>query len=260
MVMVYVPAGEFMMGSESGDDDEQPVHVVSLDGFWIDQTEITVAEFRHFVSETGHETTAEDQGWAWVWVESANDWQEVDGAAWNQPSGPGSEANPDHPVTQVSWHDAFAYCAWAGARLPTEAEWEYASRGPEALTYPWGNQFDGALLNYCDRRCLLEWADDDRDDGYVLTAPVGSYPGGASWCGALGMAGNVWEWGQDWYGSEYYGDSPSRNPAGPSSGEYRTLRGGSWADHPSTGRGANRDWYGPADTGSDTGFRCARGS
>ena len=230
MVMVYVPAGEFEMGSIGGDDDEQPVHTVALDGFWIDRTEVTKAQYEQCVA-AGACTPCY-----------------------------GDSAYDDYPAIYVTWYQAETYCGWAGGRLPTEAEWEYAARGPEARVFPWGDEFDGTRLNFCDANCERDWADETVDDGYAETAPVGSYPAGASWCGAQDMAGNVWEWVADSYASDYYGRSPSQNPTGPSSWEYRGLRGGSWGFDPYYVRGANRDCFVPSNTYGHIGLRCAMSS
>jgi len=228
MTMVYVPEGSFPMGSEEGDDDEKPVHEVSLDAFWIDRTEVTNAKFAQFVEATGHETMAEKGGGGYAY--SNGEWQKTEGADWQHPSGPGSDLNglEDHPVVHVFSYDAEAYCEWAGARLPSEAEWEYAARGPEGLIFPWGDGFDGEKTNFCDVNCPFDHADQESDDGYAFTAPVGSYPEGESWSGALDMSGNVWEWVNDWYNENYYADSPERNPQGPDSGEGKRPRGGGW--------------------------------
>ena len=123
--------------------------------------------------------------------------------------------------------------------------------------FPWGNEFDGMRLNYCDVNCPLETRATEYDDGYALTAPVRSHPSGASWCDALDMAGNVWEWVVDWYDSDYYGHSPSRNPIGPSSGEDRVLRGGTWHSTQEYVRTASREHYKPGTRTSEAGFRCA---
>ena len=139
-----------------------------------------------------------------------------------------------------------------------EAEWEYAARGSERFVYPWGNELDGTRMNFCNVSCGLSHADKRANDGYAKTAPVGGYPNGATWCGALDMAGNVWEWVADWYDRDYYRRSPSWNPVGPSSGERRVLRGGSWFDVPSFTRGANRYWDEPDDQDLVFGFRCVK--
>jgi serine/threonine-protein kinase len=216
MVMVYVPGGEFEAGSDDDGvdytlqlcdeyrhdcerewfEDEQPMHPVALDGFWIDQTEVTNAQYRQCVEAGDCDPPPNSSS-------STRDFYH------------GNSTYDDYPVIYVSWHQANAYCEWAGTRLPTEAEWEYAARGTDGWEYPWGNAVpDATLLNY---------------NGNVGdTTAVGSYPDGASWCGALDMAGNVWEWVADWYASDYYRRSPSHNPTGPSSGEYRVLRGGAW--------------------------------
>jgi formylglycine-generating enzyme required for sulfatase activity len=252
--MVYVPGGTFPMGSDDADldyalqlcneyrdgcewawfEDEQPLHDVTLDGFWIDQTEVTDAQYARCVAHGDCEES-----------------QSADDAGLN---------GDDHPVVGVSWHDAAAYCEWAGARLPTEAEWEYAARGEKGSIFPWGDTFDGTRLNFCDANCRLDWADETVDDGYSRTAPIGSYPSGASWCGALDMAGNVWEWVAHCYESDYYARSPSESPVSPEEGDSKVMRGGSWFIYPPNVRSANRNWGIPDLTAYDGGFRCARGS
>ena len=134
---------------------------------------------------------------------------------------------------------------------------EYAARGPDAHTFPWGDGFDATRLNYCDRNCFLEWADGQGDDGFVLTAPVSSFPDGASWMGAVDMAGNVWEWTADWYDPEYYDIAPSSDPRGPGSGVQRVVRGGGWDDTFDFARAANRHVYAPDRPQNYLGFRCA---
>ncbi len=259
--MVSVPAGEFIMGSDDDDvdyalqlcntyygdcaresfEDEQPQHTVYLDAFYIDKTEVTNAQYRKCVEAGACDPPAES-------------------GSCTRDAYYGDSAYDDYPVIYVSWHQAETYCAWAGARLPTEAEWEYAARGPEGRVFPWGNEFDGTRLNYCDANCEFDWADETVDDGYADTAPVGSYPTGASWCGALDMAGNVWEWVADWYDSGYYSQSPDRDPSGPDSGQSRVLRGGSWDNVALDVRSAYRFGSPPDFRSSSVGFRCARGS
>ena len=257
MVMVYVPGGMFQMGSTEGDDDEQPVHEVTLDGFWIDQTEVTVAQFRKFVNATGHQTQAEDQNWGYAYTGSS--WGQIEGANWQHPQGSESVALEVHPVVQVSWQDAMVYCEWVGGRLPTEAEWEYAARGEQDLIYPWGDEFECSRGNFDDE---MEIDDEvvpggEGCDGYIRTAPVGSFPDGASWCDALDMAGNVWEWVADWYDEDYYKRSVIENPAGPEARTYRVLRGGSWNDYNWFVRAACRVGDLPTFTSINYGFRCS---
>jgi len=223
MTMVYVPAGTFEMGS----DQEGPLHTVSLDAFWLDQTEVTNTMFTAFLNERGNQI---EEGVSWLEPGAGHRGivyghiEEQDGVFHPQ------SGYENYPVIEVSWYGAAAYCSWVGGRLPTEAEWEYAARGPQAWVYPWGNTFDGARTNYCDENCSYKWRDVDFNDGYAQWAPVGSYPRGASWCGALDMAGNVWEWVSDWWSEDYYSHSPTDNPQGPDSGTLRIARGGSWFD------------------------------
>ena len=221
---VYVPAGSFMMGSEDGMANEQPVHEVTLDAFWIDRTEVTNAQYAACVAD------------------GACDPPEVN-SSHTRESYYDNPEYADYPVIYVSWDDAAAFAAWAGGRLPTEAEWEYAARGPEGRVYPWGDTFDGERLNFCDRNCPFSHRDNDWDDGQADTAPAGSYPEGASWVGALDMAGNVWEWVNDRYQGDYYGSSPIENPTGPASGGGRVLRGGSWNNSQRYARASVRNGY-----------------
>ncbi len=277
MAMVLVPAGEFEMGNTGiqwvwggtllhGDldlqvfTDEQPRHTVYLDSFWIDQTEVTVAMFQTFVEATGYQTTAEREGFGRPWTEGPmeEEWPEVEGADWQHPHGPDSSAVDDHPVVQVSWEDAAAYCAWAGGQLPTEAQWEKAARGTDQRMWPWGNIWDGNLGSFCDAQCPIErWRQGQYDDGYAFTAPVGGFQSGASPYGALDMAGNVWEWVADWYAKDYYGESPLQDPSGPDSGTVRAMRGGAWYDNETWVRTTVRHQNPPTSRCDDVGFRCA---
>ena len=232
MEMVFVPGGKFQMVSNDGYDDEKPVHTVALDGFWLDRTEVTNAQYRQCVA-AGMCSTSEYE----------------DDSKYN---------GDNRPVVGVDRDDAGDYCQWAGARLPTEAEWEYAARGPEGRVYPWGDPFDRTKLNFCDKNCEASHADKSVDDGYERRSPVGSYADGASWVGALDMAGNVWEWMADWYGE--YPSGIQVNPTGPASGNSKVLRGGSWYDALSDVRGAARDEDKIGYGDDDVGFRCARSS
>jgi formylglycine-generating enzyme required for sulfatase activity len=247
MVMVYVPGGTLQMGSDEGDpyadDDEFPQHPVTLDSFWIDRTEVANAQFAAFLNEQGNQT---EGGVTWLALEDEDcPIERVDGE-YRPKSG-----YADYPVFEVSWYGAAAYCRWGGGRLPTEAEWEYAARGTEGRIYPWGNEFDCAGGNLRDSYTGC-------DDGYDLTAPVGQFPDGASWCGTLDMAGNVWEWVYDWRGS--YFSEAQVNPTGPPEGKSKVLRG-SWCEPKQTdGRAAHRDSRTPDTRSNIVGFRCARGS
>jgi formylglycine-generating enzyme required for sulfatase activity len=155
----------------------------------------------------------------------------------------------------VGWDEAETYCQWAGARLPTEAEWEYAFRGEEGRVFPWGDEFDGARLNYCDVNCEASHADARYDDGYDKTSPVGSFPQGASWSEALDMGGNVSEWVADWLAP--YAPEASVNPAGPGEGSDKLIKGCSWFSHPTYCRGALRASVEPDTRFDYLGFRCA---
>ncbi|NIM95010.1 MAG: SUMF1/EgtB/PvdO family nonheme iron enzyme [Anaerolineales bacterium] len=277
MVMVYVPAGEFEMGNDgtqwvwSGslvwDDldlqvftDEEPQHTVYLDAYWIDQTEVTVGMFRKFVEDTGYETTAERDGWGAPWTDGPmeKEWPHVPGTDWQHPHGPESSAVDDHPVVQVSWDDAAVYCKWAGGHLPSEAQWEKAARGRDGRLFPWGNTYEGTWGSFCDASCPVKrWNHNSYDDSHPLTSPVGIFPSGASPYGALDMAGNVWEWVDDWYDEDYYNASPYENPTGPSIGTERTQRGGAWIDTESWVRTTVRHATPPWNRADDLGFRCA---
>jgi formylglycine-generating enzyme required for sulfatase activity len=261
--MVFVRAGEFIMGSPEGEglDNEHPQRTVYLDAFYISKYEVTNEQFSQFVEATGYTTDAETAGWGWAWT--GEDLEEVEGADWRHPQGPGSsiEGEMDHPVVQVSWNDADAYCQWAGVRLPTEAEWEKAARGTDAREYPWGNSApDGSKLNYCDVNCELVSKDSSVDDGYADTAPVGHYEAGKSPYGAYDMAGNVWEWVADWYDADYYSKAPDRNPQGADSGERRVVRGGSWSGYQGDARCTDRYGGDPDVRISYFGFRVAASS
>jgi formylglycine-generating enzyme required for sulfatase activity len=261
MVMVYVPEGMFQMGSNNGPDYEKPEHSVWVDAFWIDQTEVTNQQFEKFVKEADYSTDAETAGWSYVLDAASGKWLKITGANWKHPQGPSSNLDglENHPVSYMSWNDAFAYCRWAGRRLPSEAEWEKAARGTDGRRFPWGDQEPaGNLLNFADANITISWADNDADDGYPFTSPVGHYPEGASPYGALDLAGNVWEWVNDWFDPDYYlSRTIWRNPAGPAPQSGRVLRGGSWYDSGTVTRSSIRLGYYPMDGYAYYGFRCA---
>ena len=228
------------MGSEIGMTDEQPVHTVFLDAYWIDRTEVTNAMYTPCVQ---------------------------DGAC-TQPSSPKYFADPtfaDHPVAFVSWSDATAYCTWADRRLPTEAEWEKAATwdrvAKESLIYPWGNDFDCSKGNFDDETQLDRFVVPGGPDcdGLERSSPVGSFPSGVSPYGVHDMAGNVWEWVADGFfeTQNYYAISPASNPMGPEGSAYRVLRGSSWNLNYGYARSAYRLWFGIYDSYDGMGFRCA---
>ena len=241
MPLSFVPAEEFTMGAgivdQAAGPSEKPQRSVFLDAFWIDQTEVTNRMYRPCVN----------------------------GGACSAPERRAEFDNPnliDHPVVWVDWRAAAAYCAWAGRRLPTEAEWEKAARGGDGRTFPWGSYpIAGNLLNFADRNLDEDWADLDVDDGHEYSAPVGSYPAGASPYGALDMAGNVWEWVSDWFDPQYYLNSVLENPTGPTSSPAGTIsvRGGSFLSTARNVRTAYRYGYSPITAAADLGFRCAVG-
>jgi formylglycine-generating enzyme required for sulfatase activity len=227
--MVVVPAGEFLMGSESGYPNERPVHRVFVDAFALAQHPVTNVQYERFVRESGHRVPYLDDPQA-----------KLDN--WDREKRVYPAGHEQHPVVLVSWHDAQAYCEWAGGRLPTEAEWEKAARGGlEGKLYPWGDEINPGLANY------------DNRDG---TTPVGSYsPNGY---GLYDMAGNVWEWAADWYDAKYYQHSPQQNPQGPETGTVHVLRGGAWLLFPQFCRVAYRFRNSPDFRFTLIGFRLAR--
>jgi len=253
--MALIQSGMFLMGSDADealaecqkyrDDcsrdfftDEEPPHTVYIDTYLIDIFEVTNALYDECVAD------------GFCSLPSGLDSYTRENY-YNDPE------YADYPVINVSWFDANSYCEWREARLPTEAEWEKAARSDSASIYPWGNNFDGTVVNFCDRNCEFGWANKNYDDGYIDTAPVDAYLDGISPFGVYNMAGNVGEWVSDWYSKTYYQSSSSSNPLGLDSGSERVVRGGSWYFYDYAVRTADRDSRVPSETYNLIGFRCA---
>ena len=262
--MILVPAGEFWMGCDESleqecSEDQLPYRSVYLDAYWIDEHEVTVSQFKKFVNETGYKTLAEKTNKGWVFKH--DDLQKSSGASWRAPWSHihNIHIRAIHPVVQMAWKDAAAYCAWCDKRLPTEAEWEKAARGTDARIHPWGDDPPlSGYLNLSDVNSRTKRKIARIDDGYRCLAPVATYPKGASPYGLLDMAGNVAEWCADWYDPCAYGASSDRNPTGPSSGEEKVLRGGAWMSTTISTRTFWRDHLPPDRCSDIVGFRCAK--
>ena len=280
--MRLIPGGVFLMGTD-GDygfaaDGEGPAHEVELAGFFIDASCVTNTQFNAFVNATAYKTEAERFGWSFVFMGHLSAaqlaksmrtavlgsawWCRVDGATWRHPEGGGSNIKRrwEHPVVHVSWHDANAYAAWAGKRLPTEAEWEYAARGGLAQKhFPWGDELEPE-----GRHAMNVWQGvfpgrNTEADGHYGPAPAKTYR--ANGYGLYQMTGNVWEWCFDRFDPSYYKKSPRLNPTGPEAGERRVMRGGSYLCHASycnryrtDARSSNM----PDSATTNLGFRCVR--
>ena len=242
MKYILIPAGGFMMGSSPSEEgrftSEGPVHQVYLDAYYIAEKEVTVEQWRKFIEDTSYDWDK------WLLLKKY---------------APGD----DHPILFITWDDAQAFCRWLSGkegktyRLPTEAEWEKAARGDlRGKKYPWGDESpDGTQCNFADKNTDFYWTDKIVDDGYAYTAPVGSFqPNGY---GLYDMAGNAWEWCQDWFDWDYYKHSPMRNPQGPSSGIDRVMRGGSWCNDATIIRCAFRGFILPIVPSHPRGFRLA---
>lgn len=238
--LILIPAGKFERGNEA-EKNSQPLCQIELDEYLIGKYPVTNQEYREFVKAGGYQNRElwPRKGWQWRERKDINEPGYWNHWKWN---------GPNFPVVGVSWYEAEAYCNWLrrttgkGYRLPTEAEWEKAARGPEGFQYPWGNEWDS---DYCNSR-------EARMD---RTSPVGIYLQGKSPYGCMDMAGNVLEWCIDWYNENYYRQSPVQNPPGPIAGEYRVLRGGSWSNRAETLRSSFRFRDVPAHGGNVVGFR-----
>lgn len=280
--MRRIEGGDFLMGTD-GDygfaaDGEGPAHLVHVDPFLIDPTCVTNEQFNTFVNATGYRTEAELFGWSFVFfghlspallrksaglsVQGSEWWRRVDGASWRHPEGPGSNIKKrwDFPVVQIAWHDAWSYATWARKRLPTEAEWEKAARGSLVQKrFPWGDE-----LEPDGQHRMNVWqghfpSTNTLADGHFGPGPAKQYR--ANGYGLYQMTGNVWEWCWDWFAASYYGTSPRENPSGPSSGERRVMRGGSYLCHHSycnRYRTDARSSNTPDSATTNLGFRCVR--
>jgi len=237
IAQVWVPAGSFVMGESRPDTldpppwaarelgSEQPAHRVTISqGFWLDRDETSNAAFAAFVADGGYRRPELWSGPGRAWLAR----QDPDALPLPCPGAQGA----DHPRACVTWYEAQAYAHWRGGRLPTEAQWEYAARGPGSPRYPWGEEFDPARANV---------------NGIDGTVPVGRYPGGASWVGARDMAGNVMEWVADWLDTDYYACSPDVDPPGPAWGRVKVEKGGWWGSHPFVARASYRHFEDPPD-------------
>lgn len=256
--MVAVPGGTFEMGTRREDrpavlavceasgfnclqtawtDNEEPGHPVTISPFWIDETEVTSANFAAFLNAARLTSTE-----AAVYIKLTVPDAPIEVVEGRYRARPGLDR---YPATRIYWAGAAAYCRWADARLPTEAEWEYAAGGPQRTMFPWGNDFDGTKLNF--------WS---ASDGYAQIAPVAAFPEGASWVRALNMSGNVAEWVADWYAP--YTFDAATDPQGPAAGDRRIVRGGSAYDSPMYARVMARSVLIAGETNASAGFRCAK--
>ena len=283
--MALIPGGEFLMGTDDpvgfAADGEGPIRSVRVNPFYIDACAVTNNQFDAFARDTGYKTEAERFGWSFVFhmfvgikarrayrgqVPDARWWWGIDGAYWRRPEGPGSNLKRrwNHPVTHISWNDASAYCEWAGKRLPSEAEWEFAARGGLAQKrYAWGDELTPGGEHRCNIWQGVFPDENSADDGYKSTAPVDAYePNGF---GLYNVAGNVWEWTRDWFSPTFHIetgkiDRTLDNPQGPPSGASKTIRGGSYLCHDSycnRYRVAARTSNTPDSSTGNLGFRCA---
>jgi formylglycine-generating enzyme len=276
-----IPGGDFLMGAADPDsraaDGEGPVRSVRLQPFYIDACCVTNAQFNDFVNATHYRTEGEAFGWSFVFhlfltreqlarvtqrVVGSEWWCRVDGATWRHPEGPGSNIKQrwDHPVVQVSWHDAAAYAAWAGKRLPTEAEWECAARGGLVQQrFPWGQELTPGGRHACNIWQGVFPIENTAADGYAGTAPVKAFKPNSY--GLYNVAGNVWEWCHDWFSVDFHVDGPRADPVGPPDGNRKVTRGGSYLCHESycnRYRVGARTFNTPDSSTGNTGFRCVR--
>ena len=261
--MVLIPAGSFMMGDANGQDMEKPVHEVELDAFYMDTHEVTIEEFKNFVDATHYVTDAEKKDGCFIW--NGKGYEKRKRVNWRfDELGIEHKINKNnYPVTHLSWNDANAYSQWAGKRLPTEAEWEYAARGgAKGYKYAWGNDPLGqeVVANVSDEnlvKVVTFWPYfKGYDDGHAFTAPVGSFVPNS--LGLYDMAGNVWEWCTDYFDEDYYSRSTKKNPRNDDPNERRVMRGNSFDGRPGNMRCSRRTSEVQSSSYVDTGFRCVK--
>lgn len=279
--MIHLSGGNFMMGTDDKEgfpaDGEGPVREITLDSFYIDATTVTNENFKDFIEDTHYKTDAERFGWSFVFygllpevilqshpqvAAHAPWWCAINGATWDHPEGKESNLleKMDHPVVHVSWNDAMAYCQWSGKRLPTEAVWEYAARGGLVQKkFPWGDELTPGGAHRCNiwQGHFPDY--NSLEDGYLGTAPAKSFK--PNDFGLYNMSGNVWEWCNDWFSPDFHQRDTRVNPQGPSEGNAKVIRGGSFLCHHSycnRYRVAARTSNTPDSSSSNTGFRCVR--
>lgn len=246
--MILVEGGTFIMGSNNGESDEKPLHSVTVSSFYIGEYEVTVKEFRKFIEATGYKTDAEKYGFSLIW--NGESLEKKDGVSWrcNEKGDKRSQEEDSHPVIHVSWNDANAYAKWAGGRLPTEAEWEYAAKVGASTSSSSTCKYSGS-----DNIDEVAWYGGNSGN---KTHPVGQKK--PNKLGIYDMSGNVWEWCSDWYGVNYYGSRPANDPKGPVGGTARVLRGGSWGSFDHYCHSESRNWSDPDIWFGFIGFRLAR--
>jgi formylglycine-generating enzyme len=280
--MIRLDGGPFLMGTESAEgfpaDGEGPVREVTLDPFYLDRYPVTNEQFAEFVRKTGYRTEAERFGWSFVFhkhippeayarlvdrtVPGVVWWCKVNDAEWRRPEGPDSsiDSRTHYPVVHMSWNDAAEFAKWAGKRLPTEAEWEYAARGGlEQKTYPWGDELTPGGRHLCNIWQGVFPDLDTAEDGYAGAAPVDAFP--PNGYGFYTITGNVWEWCQDWFDPQYHVTATRLNPVGPAQGAAKVMKGGSYLCHKSycnRYRVAARTSNTPDSATTNIGFRCVR--
>jgi len=260
--MVLIPRGTFMMGDADGQDMEKPVHAVEVSSFYMDKYEVTLEDYGKFVDATKYVTDAEKNGGSIIY--DGKDFKKTEGVNWRFDAlgNPHTEEEKNQPVTHLSWNDASAYAEWAGKRLPTEAEWEYAARGGEkGDKFAWGVDplSKEVVANVSDESYIkvVKWPYfEEYDDGFTLASPVGSFAPNAF--GLYDMAGNAWEWCADYFDETYYNRSTKKNPLNNIPNERRVMRGNSWDGRPGMMRASRRTGDIQSNSYVDTGFRCVK--